>query len=81
MTPIPFSESNRVLQAPAGAADIASLPVWTDDQQCVSCWRLTWRERLSALLFGRVWLAVLSGRSQPPVALLVTRRFFGGGEA
>jgi hypothetical protein len=47
--------------------DVAPLPRWTDGEQCVSCWRMTWRERINALLFGRVWIAVLSGSTQPPV--------------
>jgi len=34
----------------------------------VSCWRLTWKERLQALLFGRVWLIVL-GKGHPAVSL------------
>ena len=36
----------------------------------------TWRERI-ALIFGSpVWLRVVFGDTQPPVALLVTRTYF-----
>lgn len=72
MEPVPFRYQNRVLQ-PSGkeysenVTEVVPLPVWTDGEQCVSCWRMSWRERLSALLFGRVWLAILSGTTQPPV--------------
>ena len=79
-TPARFPEANRNLldngYRSENVTDIAELPVWTDGEQCVSCWRLTWRERLSALLFGKVFLAVLSGRNQPPVAMSATRTYF-----
>ena len=60
---------------PEGVIDIGNLDVWTDEVQCVSCWRMSWRERLSALLFGRVWVAVLSGKSQPPMYVEATRQY------
>ena len=70
MHPVKFKESNRQLNAPRGLEEeVNPLHVWTDDIQCVSCWRPTWRERLSILFFGRVWLGVLSGHTQPPVSL------------
>jgi len=28
--------------------------------QVVSCWQMTWRERLQCLVGGRVWLSVLT---------------------
>jgi hypothetical protein len=34
---------------------------------------MSFRERLSALLFGRVWLFVLSGKTQPPVSLFAAK--------
>ena len=54
-TPATFREMNT------------SLGAWTEPggHQTVSCWRMTWRERLRVLLTGRVWLHVW-GR-QPPV--------------
>lgn len=69
MRPINFKESNRHLGKPAGMTDeeCGSLHVFTDGSQCISCWKMSWRERLSALLFGRVWVSVLSGGTQPPI--------------
>lgn len=32
------------------------LPAFTDERETISCWRLSWRERLQALLGGRLWL-------------------------
>jgi len=84
MKPIRFRLMMHVLGAGPGrvkrySTDIESiepLPVWTDGEKCVSCWQMSLRERLSALCFGRVWLSVLSGRSQPPVHLQACRTYF-----
>jgi hypothetical protein len=50
--------------------------VFNDGQQSVSCWQMTWRERLAALFFGRVWLFVYFGASQPPVRMEVEKTVF-----
>ncbi len=78
MAPIKFKEANKDLIKPENmrADECGSLPVYTDGRECVSCWKLTWKERLSALLFGRVWLCVLSGHTQPPVWLACTKTIF-----
>jgi len=55
------------------------LPVYCDGEQCISLWRLSWRERISAFAFGRVWLQVFSGKSQPPVALTASKQIFQDG--
>lgn len=78
--PIEFEHQKTVLQ-PSGkeysenVTGVDPLPVWTDGEQCVSCWKMSWRERLSALIFGRVWMAVLSGYTQPPVWIGVQRDY------
>ena len=69
MVPVKFVESNRDLAAPSGMPNCKSLPVHTDGRQCVSCWSASWKERLSILFFGKVWLYVVSGRTQPPVCI------------
>lgn len=78
MVPTTFRESNRTLAPPPSMTEdeCSPLPVWSDGRQCISCWRLTWRERLSALLVGRVWLSVIGGYSQPPVWLSAKRTVF-----
>ncbi len=79
MQAVQFDLSNKVLR-PSGAeysdnvTEVVDLPVFTNGEQCVSCWKMSWRERLSALLFGRVWLQVLSGETQPPVAIHAERK-------
>lgn len=60
---------------PENVTGIDLLYVWTDGEQCVSCWKMSWRERLSALLVGHVWLNVLGGQTQSPVYLQVSRQY------
>ncbi len=69
MKPIDFAQSTKVLQRPSTMteSECQSLPVWGDGNQCVSCWKATFKERLKILFTGKVWLGVLSGKTQPPV--------------
>ena len=78
--PVKFPEANRNLLKPDNMTDdeCGSLWVHTDGVTCISCWKLSWRARLSALFHGRVWLAVLSGGTQPPVWIDATKTVFGG---
>ena len=71
MTPIRFPEANKNLSKPATMTDAecSSLWVYSDGVQCISCWKLSWKQRFKALLFGKVWLSVRSGPTQPPVWL------------
>jgi hypothetical protein len=81
MKPIVFTQVNRTLTRPQNMTDdeCGPIQVYSDGQQCVSCWRPTFRERLSVLLFGKVWLFVWSGETQPPVALAGVRSPFKKG--
>lgn len=80
MKPTHFPEANRTLvdngYRSESVTDIETLFVWTDGEQCVSCWKMSWRERISALLFGKVFISVLSGSNQPPIAADATRTVF-----
>lgn len=69
MKPIDFPQSTKVLQKPSTMSDkeCSSLHVWSDGKQCVSCWKPTFKERMNILFGGKVWLGVLSGKTQPPV--------------
>lgn len=69
MEPIGFIEANAVLQKPASMTDeeCGPLPIFRDGKRCISCWCPTWKERLSILWHGKVWLSVFSGNTQPPV--------------
>jgi len=82
MKPIPFPQANKTLTKPEGMTDeeCGELQVLNAEGQCISCWKMTWRERISALLCGKVWLGVLSGYTQPPVWLICEASPFGGKE-
>ena len=75
---VKFPQSNRTLGPPSGGEDWCErLPIWTDGEDCVSCWRFSFIERVRILLFGRAWLWVRSGSTQPPVSLQVENPFPG----
>lgn len=78
MEPMKFEQANKNLLKPQGMTDeeCGSLPVFSDGQQCISLWKMTWRERLSALFFGKIWLSVYSGQTQPPVWLMAANEIF-----
>lgn len=78
MEPAKFKQANKDLLKPVGLTDdqCGSLPVFTDGYQCISLWHMTWRERFSAFLFGRIWLSVHSGQTQPPVWMMAQKEIF-----
>ncbi len=73
MKPIDFAGSNKTLTKPEGWTDeeCSSLPIYTDGKACYSVWKMNWRERLRALISGKMSLWVHSGPTQPPVALQI----------
>ncbi len=77
MNPIPFKGQSAELKKPASMTDAecSSLPILRIDNTVISCWRMSWRERVTALITGKIWLGVLSGQSQPPVYLTVEQPF------
>lgn len=83
MKPIKFKDSNHVFKNRAfrpltitGKGEVKDLPAFTDGLHCMSCWKMNFKEKLIALLFGRVWLIVKSGKTQPPVSLNCGRTGF-----
>lgn len=78
MEPTKFKQANKDLLKPEGWTDeeCGTLPVFTDNKQCISLWKMTWRERFSALFFGKIWLSVHSGQTQPPVWLMAQKEIF-----
>lgn len=62
MKPIPFPESNTVYSKdqlihegyPEGPKFIP-LPAYTNSDETITCWQLTWTERLRVLWTGRLW--------------------------
>jgi hypothetical protein len=79
MKPIEFKEQNRLLTKPKNMTDkqCGSLPVRADEGVCTSCWKMTFKERLNAILFGRIWVSVLTGTAtQPPVSIQCEKSIF-----
>lgn len=72
-TPRRFPEANKIFTSPHNMEEeCGNLPVQVHAQGMLSCWQMSWRERLSALFFGRVWLNT-HGSQHPPVWIAVQR--------
>ena len=71
MYPVEFKEQTKVLRRPVGMTDrqCANLPVYSDGEYCISCWKMGFIERLKTMIFGKVWVWVHSGETQPPITL------------
>ena len=66
--PVDFKQSNFVWKGWPKSEErdeVLDLPSFKYGNETISCWELTWKEKLSILFTGRVWLRVF-GR-QPPV--------------
>ena len=85
MDPIKFDEANLVLTAPPTMKDdCGDLYCHTTGDTVISKWKLTRRERLSALINGTCWVHVYTGKqypqaapTHPPLALDVRGDIFG----
>ena len=52
------------------------LPAYTNDRETISCWKLTWMERIQVLLFGKLWLRQMNfGQDLQPQVLDVKSPF------
>lgn len=59
MRPIKFKESNVVFAK--DQKEYLPLPAWRDsDGTVISCWGLSFKERIKLLFSGRVWLRLLT---------------------
>ncbi len=73
MSPIRFKQQNGSLVGGPSAEygtgdDVIDLPVHRGSGMVISCWRLSFWERLRLVLTGNVWLSVL-GTNHAPVKL------------
>lgn len=77
MKPIEFAQATKTLNAPTSLAGrCGGLPVWSDSEQCVSCWKPSIKDRFKILFGGNIYLGVLSGKTQPPVFLTADEMFY-----
>lgn len=58
MKPIEFPEAN--VKVAEHQPEYQTLPAYVDEQQTISCWHLTWRERFKLLWRGVLWLRQLN---------------------
>lgn len=59
MKPVAFKEQNCVYAK--DQPQYQQLPVYrTEEGRVISCWKLTWWERVAVLLSGRIWWSVLT---------------------
>lgn len=55
--------------------EVYDMRVHRTEHETISRWRLGWRERVSAFLFGNVWVRVI-GHAVPPMALEARKTIF-----
>ena len=53
MKPVKFPEHTTVLAE--NQDEYQNLPVFVNDDEFISCWHLSWRERFQLLIGGRLW--------------------------
>lgn len=78
MEPIFFKEANAELLKPPIMSDkeCAPLPIYRENETCISCWKASFWQRVKFLFHGKIWLGVLSGETQPPVWVDCTKTVF-----
>ncbi len=52
MIPLKFPYANLLSEKPGELP----LPAWSDGMTTISCWGLSWRERIHVLLSGMLWI-------------------------
>ena len=65
MKPVQFEDANITLVGDG----VGDLPAYRGDGIFITRWQPSLRERLSMLLFGSVWIAIL-GNHHPPVSII-----------
>ena len=84
MKPLEFKEATIELKKPPSMTDeeCGSLFVLqSKDSECISLWTAPFIQRLKFLFHGKLWLGILSGKTQPPVWLDMKKTIFIKGKA
>jgi hypothetical protein len=78
MTPKRFKEAQVRLEKPSSMSDEECGGLWIYRQEgyCISLWTCSFWERIKFLFHGHLWVYVLSGMTQPPIALDVKKTIF-----
>lgn len=77
MTPTKFEGQDTVLRKPGNMTDeeCGPLPILRLQGTCISCWKMSWRERIKCFWQGYIWIGVLSGNTQPPIYVAIDKPF------
>lgn len=60
MKPIEFKEQNVVFAKDQPQYQpLPALKLNTPEGEVISCWKMSFKERIKALLFGKVWLSLM----------------------
>jgi len=70
MKPIDFRGSTTTFTAPPDDPSVLPLRAYRDEHQIVTKWKMTWAERIKALLCGELWCYV-QGRALPPMLFTI----------
>jgi len=89
MNPIEFKEmttppnpevdpelQKKVQQKCPGAPPLLGLPSFVSNDEFLSCWKLSFTEKISALFFGKIWLLVHAPIGEhPPIGMQCRNSF------
>lgn len=74
MKPVRFPEQTQIWAE--DQPPYLPLPAYVNERESISCWGLSWRERLKVFFTGRLWLRQCNyGQPLQPQALTVDRPF------
>ena len=81
MKPINFKEANKNLISPSSwnkekHGNCGDLPTFTDGEQCISLWKMSWKERWQVFTSGKIWIGIHGGHTQPPIWLDTQKTVF-----
>lgn len=77
MKPLHFKEATVELKKPPSMTDEECGSLWiyqSKHDECISLWTVPFWQRLKFLFHGKLWLGVLSGKTQPPVWLDMNKK-------
>ncbi len=61
MKPIKFKDCNATFaKKQPEYLPLPALKIDNDEGHVITCWKMTWRERIKVLFTGRVWLSLMS---------------------
>ena len=61
MKPVKFKHQNIVFaENQPGYQALPALKIQSDTGEVISCWKLSFKERIKVLFLGRIWLSLMS---------------------